>query len=97
MISRGTNILLLIGVVLLMVLPLIFVEGNFGGSDRAGSEAISDSQPGFKPWFHSIWTPPSNEIEGLLFALQAALGAGVIGYVLGRIHGAAKDDEAQHK
>lgn len=97
MISRRTNLLLLIGVVLLVVLPLIFVEGNFDGSDRAGSEAISDSRPGFKPWFHSIWTPPSSEIEGLLFALQAALGAGVIGYVLGRIHGAPKEDEAQHK
>jgi cobalt/nickel transport protein len=41
-----------------------------------------------------VWKPPSPEIESLLFALQAALGAGVIGYVVGRIHGAAREREA---
>ncbi len=46
--------------------------------------------PNFQPWAHPIWTPPSPEIESLLFALQAAIGAGVIGYVLGRAHGAAR-------
>jgi len=93
MISRRTNYLLLLGVVALVALPLVFVKGKFGGTDDAASQVIETSQPGFKPWFHPIWKPPSAEVEGLLFALQAAIGAGVIGYVVGRIHGAAKERE----
>ncbi len=96
-ISKRTNILLLIGVALLVILPLIFVHGQFGGSDDQGSAAIVALRPGYKPWFHSLWTPPSPEIESLLFAAQAAFGAGVIGYVIGRIHGAAKARDAEEK
>jgi cobalt/nickel transport protein len=87
-ISRRTSILLLVGVVALVVLPLVFVHGGFGGSDDAGSAAIAASRPGFKPWFEPLWKPPSAEIESLLFAVQAGIGAGIIGYVLGRMHGA---------
>ncbi len=89
LISKRTNILMMLAVVLLVVLPLAFVHGSFTGSDDQGSAAIAALRPGFKPWFHSIWTPPSPEIESLLFALQAAIGASVIGYVLGRAHGAS--------
>ena len=32
-------------------------------------------------------TGPAGEVESGLFALQAALGAGVLGYVLGRLRG----------
>jgi cobalt/nickel transport protein len=95
LVSNRTNIVLMIAVVLLVVLPLAFVKGSFGGSDDQGSAAIAASVPGFKPWAHPIWTPPSPEIESLLFALQAAIGAGVIGYVLGRAHGAARGREAK--
>lgn len=94
MISRRTNYLLLLGVVLLMTIPLAFVHGKFGGTDDAGSAAIQAAVPGYQPWFHPLWVPPSAEIESLLFAVQAALGAGVIGYVVGRIHGAAKANTA---
>lgn len=90
LISSRTNLLMLAAVVLLVVLPLAFVHGKFEGSDDQGSAAIAASVPGFKPWAHPIWTPPSPEIESLLFALQAAAGAGVIGYVVGRIHGASQ-------
>jgi cobalt/nickel transport protein len=41
----------------------------------------------YKPWFSSIWEPPSGEIESLLFALKAALGAGFIGYYIGYVRG----------
>lgn len=96
-ISSRTNYLLLIGVVLLVVIPLIFVQGEYGGSDDQGTAAIQALRPGYKPWFTPIWTPPSPEIESLLFAVQAAFGAGIIGYVLGRIQGAASAREAQKK
>ncbi len=39
----------------------------------------------YEPWFSNIWEPPSGEIESMLFALQAALGAGFIGYFFGRL------------
>ena len=95
MISRRTNYLLIAAVLALVIFPLVFVNGKFGGSDDQGSEAVAASRPGFKPWIEPIWEPPSPEIESLLFAVQAAIGAGVIGYVLGRIHGSAKEREAQ--
>ena len=93
LISRRAGYLLLLGTIALVVLPLVFVKGNYGGSDDQASAAVAAAHPGFHPWFEPIWKPPSPEIESLLFAVQAAIGAGVIGYVLGRIHGAARERE----
>ena len=39
---------------------------------------------GYEPWFDSFFSP-AGETESGLFALQAALGAGVLGYVLGAL------------
>lgn len=44
----------------------------------------------YQPWFQSIYTPPSGEIESLLFALQAAIGSIIIGYFLGYYRALAK-------
>ncbi len=81
---RAKNIILIVLVILLAVIPL-WVKGNaeFGGADGMAEEAITQTQPDYEPWFTSLWEPPSGEIESLLFALQAALGAGFIGYFLG--------------
>jgi len=97
LISRRARYLLLLGTIALVVLPLVLVKGQYGGTDDAASRAVAASQPGFHPWFEPIWKPPSPEIESLLFALQAALGAGIIGYVLGRIHGAVREREARQE
>jgi cobalt/nickel transport protein len=96
-ISSRTNYLMLGAVVLLVLIPLVFVHGTFGGSDDAGSAAIEALRPGFKPWFHPLWEPPGSEIESLLFAVQAAFGASIIGYVIGRIHGAAQARDERKK
>lgn len=78
-----TPIILLL-VILLAVLPLYLKkDSEFGGADGQAEELITEINPDYEPWFSSIWEPPSGEIESLLFALQAALGAGVIGYYLG--------------
>lgn len=59
-----------------------FVEGTeFGGTDAAATEAIEAT--GYEPWFSSLFSPESGEVESGLFALQAAIGAGLLGYVLG--------------
>jgi cobalt/nickel transport protein len=81
-------------IILLTVLPLWFAAvplaepGNealsvFSGADTRAQQAIVTIAPDFKPWFAPLFEPPSGEIASLLFALQAAIGAGVIGYWLG--------------
>ncbi len=88
------NILLIIIVVLLAILPLIIHRGaEFGGADGQAEEVITEINPDYQPWFSSFWEPPSGEIESLLFALQAALGAGFIGYYLGYVKGKSKSAE----
>ncbi|EIT83845.1 cobalt transport protein CbiN [Fictibacillus macauensis ZFHKF-1] len=78
------NLILLFFVVVLAVTPLFIQKGAaFGGADNQAEKAIGELAPGYKPWFSSIWEPPSGEIESLLFALQAAIGAVVIGYIVG--------------
>jgi cobalt/nickel transport protein len=74
--------ILIIAVVVLFAAPLIiFPEAEFSGADSSAEQAISDQ--GYKPWFSPIWTPPSSEIETLLFSVQAAIGAIIIGYFIG--------------
>ena len=59
-------------------------KGKFGGADSQIQTVIGEVDSTYEPWYKSFWTPPSAEIESLLFALQAALGAGYIGYYIGR-------------
>ena len=78
------NLILFLLVIILAIIPL-FTQKNaaFGGADGQAEETIVEIAPDYEPWFHAIWEPPSGEIEGLLFTLQAAMGAIVIGYVIG--------------
>ncbi|MFK0733059.1 MAG: energy-coupling factor ABC transporter substrate-binding protein [Gloeotrichia echinulata GP01] len=83
-----SNWLLVVAVLALAIAPLIFVRGGkFGGADDEAKAAISEVQPEYKPWFKSLLEPPSSEIASLLFASQAAVGAGVVGYVIGLYKG----------
>lgn len=88
------NILLLLLTALIVLIPLVVpgFQGAFEGADGLVEEALKEQ--GVEPWFQSLWEPPSGEIESLLFALQAALGAGFFGYVLGRRQGAKKRSDA---
>lgn len=60
-------------------------EEAFGGTDAAVTAQLEEA--GHKPWFSPIFEPGSGEIESGLFALQAAIGAGVLGYALGNLRG----------
>lgn len=78
------NWLLVSGVVILAIAPLVLIkDAEFAGADGQAGEAITESHPDYKPWFQPLFEPASGEIESLLFATQAALGAGVIGYIIG--------------
>ncbi len=82
--GKATIWFLLLLVVVLAVAPLYLHPGSeFGGADGAAEEAITEIQPDAQPWFTPIWEPPGGETESLLFALQAALGAGLIGFYFG--------------
>lgn len=92
--KRYQNLLLMIAVILLVALPLRMVrkpapgvDGKtmeiFRGTDDQAKDVIATIAPGYHPWFKSLLEPPSGEIGSLLFALQAAMGAGFIGYYLG--------------
>ncbi len=86
------NIILLVLVVVLAFMPLVWQQGaNFGGSDDKAKDMISEISPSYQPWFSNIWEPPSDEIESFLFALQAALGAGFLGYFFGYYRGRKKE------
>lgn len=78
------NFLLIFIVVILAVIPFFMQKGaEFGGADGQAEKVITEIKPDYQPWFTSLWEPPSGEIESLLFAVQAALGAGFIGYFIG--------------
>jgi cobalt/nickel transport protein len=87
--SKGwLNIFLILAVVVLIVLPLLLVKNSdFGGADGVAEEAISEVAPEYKPWSQPLIELPGSETESLLFALQAALGAGIIGYGIGYYKG----------
>jgi cobalt/nickel transport protein len=94
MVDKRTIILLAL-VVVIVAFPLAMYNGKgesqsfTQGSDDQGPEYITST--GYIPWFHSIWEPPSPEIEGLLFAVQAAIGAIIIGFIFGYYTGQASE------
>lgn len=80
------NVILIALVVLLAALPLWISRGaEFGGADGMAQDVIMEQDPNYQVWFQPLVELPSGEVESLLFAVQAAIGAGVVGFVLGRI------------
>ncbi len=81
------NVWLATGVLALSVWALAMsrpeLEEAFSGADGQANELVGSLRPGYEPWFSPLWEPPSGEIEGLLFSLQAAIGAGALCYALG--------------
>lgn len=82
--NKTTTALLLGGTILLGTIPLVLVEGDFEGADAKAQALIREVSPNYEPWVEPVFEPPSGEVESLLFALQAALGAGSMGFILGQ-------------
>lgn len=92
--SKSRSALLILIVVILSVIPFFVVrDGEFAGADGEAQKVISEINNEYKPWFSSFFKPASGEVESFLFALQAAIGAGVVGYGLGYLRGSRKKDE----
>ncbi|MEI4271790.1 energy-coupling factor ABC transporter substrate-binding protein [Klenkia sp. LSe6-5] len=82
------TVVLVAAVVALFALPLLLgAPSDYAGTDSLATEQIQASNPDYVPWFDPLFSPGSSEVESGLFALQAALGGGVLGYVLGRLRG----------
>ena len=83
--------ILLILVCLIAVGPLFALKGaEFGGSDDAGSQMISQIQgTEYEPWFTPVLETLIHgelpgEVESLLFCIQTGIGVGIIAFFMGR-------------
>ena len=85
---RWATALALVAVVVLVVGPLLLDrsgDSEFSGVDAEAVDEVRRIDPDHEPWARPLWSPPGTETESLLFALQAAVGAGAIGYIAGSL------------
>ena len=79
-----TILALILVCAVILIFPLMTIrDSEFGGADGAAEEVITELDPDYEPWAESILEPPGGETESLLFCLQTALGAVVIGFGFG--------------
>lgn len=68
-------------------MPMFLLGGaEFEGTDAGAETVVAEQAPDYEPWFHPLAELPP-EVESGLFALQAAIGAGIVGYVMGVYRG----------
>jgi cobalt/nickel transport protein len=86
--KKRTVILLLVIAILIAVVPLFVLKGaEFGGSDDAGSQVVSEIMgKEYQPWFTPVletWIGGElpGEVESLLFCVQTGIGVGVLAFV----------------
>ena len=90
------NLILAVLVVVIAIIPLLFLKNaEFAGADDKAEKEITKIDVNYKPWFSSVWQPPSGEIESLLFSLQAAIGSGIVCYFFGYSKGKLKTSEGK--
>ena len=77
---------LIMAVVALFVVPFIInPNGDFGGTDGQGPEAIEAE--GYEPWVQPVGLQPDALGERLLFSLQVGIGAAILGFFVGNERG----------
>lgn len=82
------NTILICIVIALVIVPFYIAgKSDFNGADAKSAELINSINPEYKPWFKNIWEPPGKEIETLMFCLQAAIGSGVVFFIIGYYKG----------
>ncbi|MDH7497919.1 MAG: energy-coupling factor ABC transporter substrate-binding protein [Syntrophomonadaceae bacterium] len=77
--------------ILLAAAPAAWADGGeaveLKGSDDRAAEAVAEIAPGYRPWAQPLWEPGGMFSEELIFTLQAATGALVLGYLAGFLRG----------
>ncbi|WP_374712757.1 energy-coupling factor ABC transporter substrate-binding protein [Symbiobacterium terraclitae] len=95
--SRLTQGLLAACVLVLILTAFVSpwrADGEFPGADALAKAYIEETHVDYQPWFSSV-VELSGEMEGFLFASQAALGAGLLGYYLGLLHRRRRPDREE--
>lgn len=100
--DRVLLIALLALCLVLVISPVIALRGaEFGGSDDAGSEKVSEiTGEEYEPWATPLFEQMlggeiPGELESLLFCVQTGVGVGVIAFFLGRFVERKKWQEAR--
>lgn len=91
-------LLILAGLLLFLLLFAAHQEQKgvaFAGTDDLAAALIKEGGGAEKRWFSGIGEGPG-DLEGPLFVLQAALGAGIVGYCLGYLQARRQEVEAKH-
>lgn len=90
------NLILIIIAAVIAAAPLFLRKGaEFSGADSLAEQAISEIDPEYEAWFAPVTELPGSEVESFLFALQAAIGAGAVGFILGRLTANKKKSGAE--
>ena len=87
---KHANIWILVGLVAaacaIAVFSLIYgtgAGGAFEGADGQAEGTIGEVSPQYEPWLEPLVPELPGEVESGLFALQAGIGGGIVGYGLG--------------
>lgn len=93
-----------VAVVLIAAVPFLALKGaEFGGSDDAGSEMVTEIRgEEFEPWFDPVLETLiggelPGEIESLLFCVQTGIGVGILAFGYGRLSERKKMQQQQGK
>ncbi|WNY26981.1 energy-coupling factor ABC transporter substrate-binding protein [Methanolapillus ohkumae] len=83
-------ILVLLAFAIFFVYQTFISDSEFGGADGQAEDYINEINPDYEPIAEPLWEPPGGETESLLFCLQGAIGALIIGWFFGYYYALSK-------
>ena len=101
-------ILLLLAAIIIAVPLFLHPQGEFGGSDDAGSQMVEQIEGEYEPWFTPVLErilgrELPGEVETLFFCIQTGIGVGILAYGFGyltarkKYSAALKTEQTKHK
>jgi cobalt/nickel transport protein len=86
--KRYRYLLMAFVIIVLVLIPIVMYKNvEFTGTDDKAVTAIQSIDKNYHPWFDGVKIFRSKELISTFFSLQAALGAGVLGYYIGYSRG----------